>query len=99
MANLIPEGYELLSGRGRDNAREAIRLAEERGFSSESVLSQTDGFLVPLGDSEAFDVDTANVEALNDHIDAKGLDVDKSLNKADKIAAIKAASATGSKGA
>lgn len=104
MTNLIPDGYELLSGRGRDNAREAIRIAEERGFPSESVLSQTDGYLIPLTEeqraeqaaaSAEFDVDTAKVPALDEHITNNGLDVDLSLNKADKVAAIKALESKG----
>ena len=41
--------------------------------------------------AEEFDVDKANVEALNTYIGDNSLDVDLSLNKADKVAAIKAA--------
>jgi hypothetical protein len=48
MANVIPEGYELLVGRSRDKAREAIETAQERGFPVESVLTQRDGYLIPL---------------------------------------------------
>lgn len=49
MARPIPEGYELLSGRSPKNARKAMSLAEERGVDSSHVLTQTDGYLVPLG--------------------------------------------------
>jgi|SRR6478735_2165277 len=49
----IPEGYELLSGRGRENAAKALALAEERGLDASAVLTSTalGGFLIPLGDS------------------------------------------------
>lgn len=50
MARSIPEGYELLSGRGSENARKAISLAEERGVDASRVISQTDGYLIPLGE-------------------------------------------------
>lgn len=49
----IPEGYDLLPTRSRSNARKAIALAEERGYSSEVVLSRSDGYLIPLGVAEA----------------------------------------------
>lgn len=52
MANPIPEGYELLSGRTRQNAITALATAEERGLDSALVLSRSDGFLIPLGDSK-----------------------------------------------
>lgn len=58
MANIntkasIPEGFELLSGRGRENAKEALSLAEQRGFDPSTVRVSTalGGFLIPLGDS------------------------------------------------
>lgn len=49
MARPIPEGYELVSGRGTASARKAIELAEDRGLDSSTVLTQGDGYLVPLG--------------------------------------------------
>ena len=51
MAN-IPEGYELLSGHSRENARKALSLAQERGFPVETVLSVKDGYHVPLEGTE-----------------------------------------------
>lgn len=48
----IPEGYELLSGRSAANAQHAIALADERGVPSWAVLTQQEGYLIPLsGDS------------------------------------------------
>lgn len=49
MGTPIPEGYELLAGRSRENAREAIKLAEERGFESSQVRTSTTplGYLIP----------------------------------------------------
>lgn len=52
MSKSIPEGYELISGRSRENAIKAIALAEERGISSEAVLSWQEGYLVPLETNE-----------------------------------------------
>lgn len=46
----IPEGYELLSGRSRENARAALKLAEERGFPVSSVQTTTEGYFIPTGE-------------------------------------------------
>lgn len=53
----IPEGFELLPGRGRENAKRALALAAERGVDEALVRSSTlhNGFLVPLGDEGAAD--------------------------------------------
>lgn len=48
----IPDGYELLAGRSRDNAREAIARADGRGLPPEAVLTRRDGYLIPLGADE-----------------------------------------------
>lgn len=45
----ITEGYFLLSGRNKENARKAISEAQERGFGADSVLTRHDGYLIPLG--------------------------------------------------
>lgn len=57
MRTQIPEGYELLSGRSRKNARKAIATAKERGFPSSVVLTQQDGYLIPLGDGDPAEQD------------------------------------------
>ena len=62
----IPEGFELLVGRGRENAIKAIQAAEERGFGSETVRVSTTlgGFLIPLGyDAPAGESEVAEVKA------------------------------------
>ncbi len=51
---LIPEGYELISGRGRDIARQAMALADERGIPTHAVLTTQDGYLIPKN-GDAFD--------------------------------------------
>jgi hypothetical protein len=103
----IPAGYEKIPGRNADNARAALDKAVKNGHAQESVLTVRDGYLIPLSAedaakqaeetaaaqeaSEEFDVDTAKVPALDEYIKNEGLDVDLSLNKSDKVAAIKAA--------
>lgn len=62
------------------SAEDAAKQAEE----AEAAAAEADK-------AEDFDVDKANVEALNTYIGDNSLDVDLSLNKADKVAAIKAA--------
>lgn len=52
MANPIPEGYELLTGRGRDNALAALKAAEKRGLDPQSVLTVQDGYLVPISEED-----------------------------------------------
>lgn len=57
MARTIPEGYELLSGRSGENARKALALAEDRGVDASQILTQTDGYLIPL-DADSVDAVT-----------------------------------------
>jgi hypothetical protein len=86
MANVIPEGYELLVGRSRDKAREAIETAQERGFPVESVLTQRDGYLIPLdpnaepATAEAQEIvlpkDSDNHQAIDDFAEKYGLSYD-----------------------
>lgn len=44
----IPEGYALLVGLTKANARQALDEAVENGFGPETVLTRHDGFLIPL---------------------------------------------------
>jgi hypothetical protein len=44
---LIPDGYELIAGRGRDIAQKAIALADERDIPTTAILSTADGYLIP----------------------------------------------------
>ena len=60
MSNIaIPEGFELLHGRNRENAKKAISTAEERGLPTSSVLTHPEGYLIPV---EVSDVDTVETE-------------------------------------
>lgn len=61
----IPEGYDLLPERSRENAKAALALAVERGVPESSVLTTQDGYLIPLGSQTADesldgDVDESN---------------------------------------
>ena len=49
MSIAIPEGYELLAGRDREHAKEALATAVDRGFPEQSVLTHPEGFLIPTG--------------------------------------------------
>lgn len=51
--NTIPDGFELQSGRGREQAQAAIALAVERGFEGSSVRVHPEGYLVPVADDDA----------------------------------------------
>lgn len=51
----IPEGYELLTGRSRENARAAIQLAVERGLPTEVVRTTGEGYLIPIVDEVTSD--------------------------------------------
>lgn len=92
----IPEGYELLAGRSRDNARAALAAAEERGLDVSTVLTVRDGYLIPLGDSESGpDFAGMKVAELDEFLDQHPeLEVDRSLKKDEKAAAIVAALAS-----
>lgn len=59
MSNIaIPEGFELLHGRNRENAIQAISTAEERGFTSDRVLTHPEGYLIPVDLDEVDTVET-----------------------------------------
>lgn len=68
MASDIPEGYELLSGRGSANARRAIELAEERELDSSTILTRTDGYLIPLSAESSVAKDAPSATPVGDPI-------------------------------
>lgn len=43
----IPDGYELIAGRGRDIAQKAMALADEREIPTTAILTTADGYLIP----------------------------------------------------
>lgn len=45
--------YDIMPGRGRENAKKAIELAEERGFDATEVRTFRDGYYVPLSEDDA----------------------------------------------
>lgn len=58
MSNIaIPEGFELLHGRNRENAKKAISTAEGRGFPTSSVLTHPEGYLIPTGEVDAIETE------------------------------------------
>lgn len=94
---MAPIDYEVLPGRSRENATKAIEKAEENGFSGADVQTFRGGYRIPVevdeaeeGDSKP-DIDGMTVAELDKFIEDNSLDVDGSLNKKDKAAAIKAA--------
>ena len=58
MSIAIPEGYELLAGRNRENAKKALATAEERGLPTSVVLTHPEGYLIPVGTDGADVVET-----------------------------------------
>ena len=44
--------YDTLPGRGSENARKALDLAIERGFTEEDVRTTRSGYLVPVEDTK-----------------------------------------------
>jgi len=101
----FPAGFEKLPGRSPENARAALDKATKNGFAESDVRTVRDGYLIPYSEADAPepaepadesksdtpDIDSFKVAELDDFIEKNGLDVDTSLNKADKAAAIKAA--------
>lgn len=96
----IPEGYFLLGGINKENARTAISEAQERGFGADSVLTRHDGFLIPLQDGEILNIEAEAIDApdktwKNDDIVAFAAEYDIDLGdattKAEMLAAIDAA--------
>lgn len=62
---VIPEGYDFLPDRSRDNARKALALAEERGLEADVVLTVTDGYLIPLNEGG----ETADAATIQDQVE------------------------------
>jgi hypothetical protein len=93
MANPIPEGYELLSGHGRDNARAALKVAQDRGLSTATVLRVRDGYLIPLGDDDPYKGLT--VAELKDLAATREVDLGDATKKDDILAALRAADSKG----
>lgn len=67
----IPDGYELLVGRSRENARKALAMADERGLPPQAVLTRRSGYLIPIIDEVvADDPDGDIVELVGEPIDS-----------------------------
>jgi hypothetical protein len=47
-ATNIPDGYGLIPGRGRENARKVLAAAEAAGVESWLVRTVDDGYIAPL---------------------------------------------------
>lgn len=97
--SIIPDGYELLVGRNGKNARAAIEKAVERGFPVESVLSQREGYLIPLGDDEILSAEVVEIEApseswnktqIAEFAEKWEMDISGASTKAEQLAAINA---------
>lgn len=89
----IPEGYELLSGRGRENAIKALKLAEERGVDPSLVRTSINpnGFLIPLGEARevlAEPLEALTVPELKAEAGRLQIDLGDATKKADIIAVI-----------
>lgn len=52
MSTQIPDGYELLPERNKENAKKALARAVDKGFPASAVLTHRDGYLIPLSDDE-----------------------------------------------
>jgi len=63
--------YDNLPGRSRENAKKALELAEERGFSPELVLTTRSGYLIPL-DADVPGVDVAVEEEVDEIVTEPG---------------------------
>lgn len=90
----IPEGFELLSGRSKENALNALALAEERGVDPTEVRVSAllGGYLIPIGDSTVDDGDDApsdkwTVAQLEEYAAAHEIDLPDG-KKGDKLKAI-----------
>lgn len=104
MSTQIPDGYELLVGRSTENAIQAIATAEGRGFSAETVLTQRDGYLIPLDadsiestdlDGEPYEVETIGIPKANASkaeqeafAEKHGIDLSATTNAETRAAAI-----------
>lgn len=96
----IPEGYSLLSGVTKENARKALAEAVDNGFGPESVLTRHDGFLIPLPEGfegeEVEEAVTPDKSWKNEDIvqwagdQDPAIDLGEATVKADMLAAIQA---------
>lgn len=82
----IPEGYFLLGGTTKENARAAIAEAQDRGFGAETVLTRHDGFLIPLAEGEVVEHvdDDATSDEAQDKPAAKSKKQDAAKASSDK---------------
>lgn len=91
MAIQIPEGYELLTGRGREGAIAALKEAEDRGLDPQVVLTHPEGYLVPIvGEAEVATLEELTVDELKAEAKRLEIDLGGATKKADIIAAIEA---------
>ena len=95
MSTQIPDGYELLAGRNKKNAIQALATAEERGLAPETVLTTTDGYLIPVGEfAEVGEVDVPDsswsVADIEKFAEEWNIDLSEAKNKSEKLAAIEA---------
>lgn len=96
MSIAIPEGYELLAGRGRENAKKAIAAATDRGFPEHSVLTHPEGYLVPTGETsdapDSIELPKANASKAEQEAFAEehGIDLSDTTNAETRAAAIQA---------
>lgn len=96
---MAPTEYEILPGRSRDNAKEALAKAKENGYDPADVQTFRGGYRIPVWVDEDIETQELEVELteklshdeLNAYAQRHDVEVDKSLNKTDKIAAIKSA--------
>lgn len=93
----IIEGYFLLGGRSKENARKAISEAQERGFGADAVLTRQDGYLIPLADGEVTElvgepIETPDKSWKNEDIinfaEEQEIDLGEAATKAEMLAVI-----------
>lgn len=97
MSVAIPEGYELLAGRGRENAATALATAVDRGFPEHAVLTHPEGYLIPL-DPETLaiveEIEAPTSKSTVEEIEAFAaeweIDLTGASKKDEKLAAIEA---------
>lgn len=94
MRTQIPEGYELLPGRNKENAIQALAIASERGLQPETVLTIGEGYLIPLYVVTPVEVaspdETWKVADIEAFAQEWEIDLGDAKNKAEKVAAINA---------
>lgn len=86
----IPDGYELLPVRSRENAKAALAAAEEKGFDPSTVLTHPEGYLIPLTEDEkaaAAEADEVEDDEDDEEFEVKHFDLPKATDSNDEIAA------------